>query len=288
MIPLGIVSGLIGVVTNKGLLGFQSLYGKLPKCLRPMIALLLAVPCGLLLPQVLGGGQHLIQMAESGSAGLVMLLVILAVKLIFTCTSFGSGVPGGIFLPILSSGALIGGAFGLIAVHFGMPKEYVADFAVCAMAGALSSAVKAPVTSILLTVEMTGSLVHMLPVAACSFIAMLLSDLLKVTPIYEALLERIVNQDEHANKNDKAGGLVEVSVEYGSAAAGRKVSEVDWPEGSLIVNIHRGDKVIVPRGNTEILPGDYLVIMTSELKFADINTYVRSICYAPTYINERD
>jgi H+/Cl- antiporter ClcA len=281
MIPLGIAAGLVGAAMNKGLLGFQKLYEKLPKLIRPAVALLIAVPCGLLLPQVLGGGQHLIEMAEKAEAGLVTLLVIFAVKFVFTCTSFGSGVPGGIFMPILSSGALAGSVVGLIAVRFGMPAEYVANFAVCAMAGTLTGAVKAPVTSILLAVEMTGSLVHILPVAACSFIALLLSDLLKVSPIYEALLERIMSRNDLKNKNKKTGGLIEVPVEDGSAAAGKKVCEVSWPEGVLIVNIHRGEKVIVPRGGTVILPGDYLVVMTAELKFSEVNLQIKEICRVP-------
>lgn len=280
IIPLGIISGLVGVTINKGLLGFQTLYKKLPKFLRPSIALLIALPCGLFLPQVLGGGQQIIGSAQNASIGLTMLLVILGVKLLLTFTSFGSGVPGGIFLPILASGAIIGSAFGLVAVHFGMPSAYVADFAVFAMAGALASSVKAPVTAILLTVEMTGSLVHMLPVAACSFIALFISDILKVTPIYEALLERIMNQDELKNKNDKVGGHIEVPVEVGSLAAEKKISEVNWPQGALIVNIRRGEKEIIPRGDSMILPGDYLVVLTSELKFVEINKNMRDLCHA--------
>ncbi len=47
-------------------------------------------------------------MAETWDSGASLLFIILRVKLVFTCVSFGSGVPGGIFLPILSLGALSG------------------------------------------------------------------------------------------------------------------------------------------------------------------------------------
>lgn len=280
LIPLGILSGLTGALINKALLGFQTLYNKLPLLLRPCIALLIALPCGLFLPQVLGGGQNLIELAEKADGGLIILLVIILVKFLFTCTSFGSGMPGGIFMPILSVGALAGSAFGIIATHFGMPAEYIPDFAVCAMAGALSGSVKAPVTSILLTAEMTGSLVHLLPVAACSFIALFLSDIMKVTPIYEALLERIIGKNEKTIKNEKIGGLLEIPVELGSIAAGKAICEIDWPQGILIVSIHRGDKEIIPNGNTDILPGDYLVVMSSENTYKDLNISVRDLCHA--------
>lgn len=279
LLPLGILSGFVGSIMNKALLGFQALYNKLPPRLRPIIALLIALPCGLFLPQVLGGGQNLIQMAEKLNVGIILLIIFVVVKLIFTSTSFGSGIPGGIFMPILAVGALTGSIMGIIAVHFGMPAEYIPDFAVCAMAGAMSASVKAPITAILLIAEMTGSLIHLLPVAACSFIALLLSDILKITPIYEALLDRIVDNNEEALNSDKAGGLLEIPVELGSSVAGKMISEVAWPQGILIVGIHRGNKDIVPNGNTKISSGDYLVMLSSECTYRDMNTDIRELCH---------
>lgn len=278
LLPLGIVAGLIGAAINKGLLGFQTLYQKLPQRLRPLIALLLALPFGLLLPQVLGGGQSLINSAEIARGGIPLMLLLLAGKMLFTCTSFGSGIPGGIFLPILSMGALSGSVLGLVAVQLGMPSQYVADFAVCGMAGALSGSVKAPVTSILLIAEMTGSLVHLFPVAACSFIALFVSDMLRVVPIYEALLERIMEGSGSKLKNHKPGGVLEIPVECGSEVAGKAIREIELPHGILIVGIHRGDSDIVPNGDTVINAGDYLIILSTEHSFAKMNQKMRGMC----------
>ncbi|HAN44607.1 MAG TPA: sodium:proton antiporter, partial [Ruminococcaceae bacterium] len=279
LLPLGIFSGIIGVLMNKALLKFQTAYNKLPWFIRPCIALLIALPCGLFLPQVLGGGSNLIELAETADSGFTVLLVYLGVKFLFTCTSFGSGTPGGIFLPILSVGALSGSLLGLAAMHFGLESCYIADFAVCGMAAALTSSVKAPITSILLTAEMTGSLVHLTPVAACSFIALFLSDILKVAPIYEALLERIIEKNRNYIKNDKLGGFIEIPAEFGSSVSGKCISEVKWPRGVLIVGIRRGDKYIVPNGNTQINPGDYLIVMSSESTYNDISTNMRNLCH---------
>lgn len=279
LLPIGIVSGLMGSVINKALLKFQALYDKLPAIIRPFVALIIALPVGLFIPQILGGGQNLVQLSEKGTATIVMIIIFIITKLIFTCICFGSGIPGGIFMPILSMGALSGCLLGLIATHFGIPSEYISVFTVCAMAGALSGSVKAPLTSILLTAEMTGSLVHLLPVAACSFIALLLSDLLRVTPIYEALLERIANRNEESIKNKKEGILLEFPVEYGSTVCGKKISAISWPEHSLVVGIHRANKDIVPNGATTILAGDYLVILSSEQALKDINSQIKELCY---------
>lgn len=208
MIPLGLIAGLIGVAMNKLLLGFQTLYNKLPWQIRPMISLTIALPVGIFLPQVLGGGESLIGFAERATDGIAFLAILLVVKMLFTSTSFGSGVPGGIFMPILAVGTLTGSIFG-VALHSvtvnGNPlvsTKIIPLFAVCAMAGALTASVKAPMTSILLTVEMSGTLMHMLPVAACSFIALLVSDLTNTEPIYDALLDRyIAGHPEHVSKS---------------------------------------------------------------------------------------
>lgn len=277
LLPLGVVSGLTGSILNKAMLSFQTMYGRLPSWLRTIMPLLIALPCGLFLPQILGGGQNLIKTAELVRSGIMLLLVIFIAKLIFTCISFGSGVPGGIFMPILSVGALSGGIFGLAAMHFGLPAQYIPVFAVCAMAGALSSSVKAPVTSILLAAEMSGSLISMFPAAICTFIALFISDILKVKPIYEELLERFVNKQEKSLPLQEKGMLHEFPVEVGSLAAGKKVKEIGWPQDILIVSIHRGVNELVPRGNTKIIPGDYLLILSEN--DVNITNCIKGYCY---------
>lgn len=279
LLPLGIVSGIIGALMNKALLGFQTAYSKLPWFVRPVIALVIALPCGLFLPQILGGGANLVELAGTADSGVSILLGYLVVKLLFTCICFGSGAPGGIFMPILSVGALSGGLVGLIAMSFGLPSVYIPEFVICGMVGVLSGAVKAPVTSILLATEMTGALTHLLPVAACSFIALFLSDSVKVTPIYEALLRRLEKAHGEIIKNDKAGSLVEIPVEIGSMVAGKHINAVEWPRGILIVGIHRGDIDIIPNGSTEIKPGDYLVVVSSECTYDTVSAGMRGLCY---------
>ncbi|HEX2944932.1 MAG TPA: ClC family H(+)/Cl(-) exchange transporter [Clostridia bacterium] len=278
IIPLGLVSGFSGILINKALLGFQTLYGRLPEKARPVISLLIALPFGLLLPEVLGGGHGLVGFAETARSGLLFLFILYAAKILFTSTSFGSGIPGGVFLPILSIGALSGSITGMIAVKLGMPESYISGFAVCAMAGALAGAVKAPVTSILLAAEMTGSLVHLMPVAACSFIAMLFSDVLKVSPLYDELLERFAGRNGHDLTVRQKGGLLEIPVEYGSKAANCMIRDVEWPQGALIVAVKRGDNEIIPNGGFKILPGDYLVILSEVDKENQLHENFKQLC----------
>lgn len=134
LVPLGILSGFVGSITNKGLLGISLFYNKIPACLRPTLALLIALPCGLLIPQILGGGQNLIELSEQANTSFILLIILFITKLLFTCLCFGSGIPGGIFMPILSIGALTGCMMGKLLMMLGLPASYVVIFCVCAMA----------------------------------------------------------------------------------------------------------------------------------------------------------
>ncbi|CRH89281.1 H(+)/Cl(-) exchange transporter ClcA [Chlamydia trachomatis] len=96
-------------------------------------------------------------------------------------------------MPILAVGALAGGVASRAIISIpilGIDAKLMPIFTVCVMAGTLSASVKAPLTSILLTVEMSGTMIHTLPVAASAFIALLVSDILHTKPIYGELLER--------------------------------------------------------------------------------------------------
>ena len=288
MLPLGVVAGLVGSLINRMLLGFQTMYSRIPAVARIGIALAIALPVGIWLPMVLGGGEELIGFAEKATSGIGFLVILLVAKMLFTSTSFGSGVPGGIFMPILASGTLAGSIMGLVAVHAGVPQEHVAVFAVCAMAGTLAASVKAPVTSILLTVEMSGTLVHMLPVTACAFVALLVSDLLHISPIYSALLDRYVQahpDDGTALRRDSAGRasgnvVMEFAVEAGSPVAGRALSDVSWPSGAAIVDIRRGDDEIVPTSTTVVEAGDYLLVMFPATHLAQVRSDMAPLCGA--------
>ena len=151
---------MIGWAFSRGLLGIDGFYKKIPALARPAVALLCAIPLGLFLPGVLGGGQNLVTIAEGGGAGIGAMIVLLVLKYAFTCLCFGSGIPGGLFMPIFSMGALVGAIFGRALSHLGVPTDCVPAFCVCAMAGVMAGAIEAPVSSVLLVAEMTGSLVH--------------------------------------------------------------------------------------------------------------------------------
>jgi len=54
--------------------------------------------------------------------------------------------------------------------------------------------------------------------------------------------------------------IINVRVEFGSASAGKRLSDIPFPRDCVIASLQRGSKVFIPRGATVIKPGDVLVV----------------------------
>lgn len=278
VVVLGAIIGLLGILFNTSLIKSQNLYSKIkfiPKEYLIIIPLVISLGLGLILPQVLGGGHELIlSLLLNKNYPLIFLVVLLLVKFLFTMVSYGSGAPGGIFLPLLSIGALIGAIYGLSVVYlFKLDNSYINSFIVLAMAGYFTAIVRAPITGIILITEMTGSFNHLLSLAIISITAYLVADLLGSKPIYESLLERILEKQglNEAIGNKRHKTILEFAICMGSMLDGKMIKDVKWPSHCLLVAVKRGDQEIIPKGDTALYAGDYLIILTNDDRVAKIN-----------------
>jgi H+/Cl- antiporter ClcA len=275
LIVLGVILGLLGIVFNKTLYKTQDLYTKLkwvPAEFKPIIAFLAAGVLGLLMPQVLGGGHEIISSLVVTSYSLKILLLILVVKFLFTMISYGSSAPGGIFLPLLVIGALIGIIYGtVINGLFGFNAVYIPNLVILAMAGYFAAIVKAPITGCILITEMTGSFSHLLSVGFVCLIAYMVVGVLGSKPIYEVLLERFLTKGTNEFNGEKSTKvIIETAIFMGSTLDGKKVKDMEWPSHCLVVGIRRGETEIIPNGDTKMIAGDYLIVLSNEDSAADI------------------
>ena len=120
LIILGIIIGISGVFFNKGTLTTQSLFknSKLSTEVKIIIPFIVTGTIGIISPMLLGGGHSLIISLQQSNLTIITLLIFIIVKFLFTFISFGSGVPGGIFFPLLTLGALVGNVVGIIVTLY--------------------------------------------------------------------------------------------------------------------------------------------------------------------------
>lgn len=266
VILIAIVTGFCGVIFNKGLLTIPVFYS-LPYFQKPIVKicfpLIIAGILGYFLPQVLGGGNKLINSLAAVPVSLQMLLLLLVFKLLFTLLSYGCGVPGGFFLPMLVIGALCGSICSNILVSLQLiTADYAADMVIMAMAALFSASVRAPITGTVLIMEMTASYEQLLPLAISSMVALIIAELCRSKPIYEELLQRSLRQKQPEADLLEQRNIAEFAVCSGSTAENKLVKDINWPADTLLVDIKRGEQRLIPAGNTRIRSGDFLYILT--------------------------
>lgn len=270
LLILGAILGVTGYIFNKGLLKTQDFYvkilKKIPIQFKTIIPFVMTGILALTIPQVIDGGDSLIENVISNNITIKLLIIILVIKFIFTFFSYSSGVPGGIFFPLLALGALVGAIFGLfLNKYFGISDSFIVNFIVLAMAAQFASIVKAPITGLMLITEMTGTFKHLLPVAITVTVAYLVSDMLNNKPIYESLLERLLERlNIKFNPGIKKKEIFDFEVKIGSELEGKYIKDVKWPKDSLVITIFRGAEEIIPNGEVQIQVGDVLEIIFSK------------------------
>ena len=199
LVVAGIVIGLLGRLFNIALAYSLNTYSKLglSGLKKPLLPLTLAAGLGFVLPEILGGGNLLVDSLVVTDYTIGFLCLLFVGKFLFTMICFGSGVPGGIFLPMLVLGAAGGAVLAKLLVLAGLlPAMYYADIIVFGMAAYFSAVVKSPVTGSILILEMTGSFQHMLALLVVSLTAYVISDLTGGRPVYDELLDRALGKNK--------------------------------------------------------------------------------------------
>jgi CIC family chloride channel protein len=124
-----------------------------------------------------------------GNLGLDVMLVLCLMKLAATVFSYGSGGAGGIFAPSLFIGGMLGGAIGTLdSTLLGHTGEPIGAFALVGMGAVFAGIIRAPMTSVLIIIEMTSGYSLILPLMLANMTAYVLARHWRPTPIYEALL----------------------------------------------------------------------------------------------------
>ena len=156
---------------------------------------------------MVGGGDSSTQTILTNQFAMSSLMTIFVVRFLLGPWSYAAGCPGGLFAPLLllgaSSGALFAGGAAIASA-----RQSTFPPAACAIVGMgalFTASVRAPLTGIVLTVEMTGRADLTLGLLGASLTAMLVAMLLQSEPIYDSLKRRMLSQDVVSPRRVDAG-----------------------------------------------------------------------------------
>lgn len=187
----GLFIGLLGIAYNRAIVGCLAAADRLSSVPVELRAAVVGGAVGLLAwyaPALVGGGDLITERALHGDVVFTLLPVVFAIRFALGAVSYAAGTPGGLFAPMLVLGAQAGLFFGTYACQW-LPHADAnpVAYAITGMATFFTATVRAPVTGIILVIELTSSDTQLLSMLAACFTAMLVPTLAGNRPIYDSL-----------------------------------------------------------------------------------------------------
>lgn len=160
---LGVISAVAAIILMRSITVAQDISDKMadklaaPRWTHPMLGGALVGLIAIAFPEVLGVGYGTTDAALKDQIELPLLLALIAAKTAAVAISLGSGFGGGVFSPSLFVGAMLGGAFGIIATQaFPELSSGHSAYTLIGMAAVAGAVLGAPISTILIIFELTG------------------------------------------------------------------------------------------------------------------------------------
>ena len=193
-ILLGLVAGLLAPWFLRGLRWSERAFAAtaLPTYARLALGGLIVGALSVVTPEVVGNGYSVVGELLSGGLLWKTVLLILALKLVATAATFGSGAVGGVFTPTIFVGASLGYVLGqgIDAVWPGHTPPVLSVFTLVGMGAFLSATTHAPIMAIIMLFEMTLDYEIILPLMLACVVAHYVATAVEPASIYSDSLKR--------------------------------------------------------------------------------------------------
>ncbi len=195
---LGLALGFISIIFNQLLLSALDVAGLLTKRQRLVFVILVAILIGFVIVNfhsLSGSGYRQLHHFFDTHKVMPVLLLFAILRLTITILCYATGLPGGIFSPLLAIGALFGGSFGLYLAQFFPESANLSGlFSIVGMGALFAGVTRAPFTAIILVVELTQEYALILPLMVACMVSAFVTQVFGYAPIYESLLKRSLKE----------------------------------------------------------------------------------------------
>ena len=246
---------------------YDTKLARVPQWARLLIVFVLTAVIGLLAfgdfdgtDALFGGGGLIVRLANADFSWKIVF-VLLVIRFFMIAFSTGSGATGGVFIPMLSIGALLGALLGNAFVAMGMDSGLFPTVVMLTMSSFMGATTRAPLTALVFMVESTQSFSNLFYVAITVFLSYFLCEIFKTEPLYDVLLERMI----HKQNKGKEPVIVRLvyTVQQGAFAVGKAVRDVLWPANTKVSEIAAGDVTRMDDdGEKKMYVGDVITIIT--------------------------
>ncbi len=165
------------------------------------------------------------------------LLLYLVVRSVLVIFSNSVGATGGLFVPTLVFGAMLGSICAqLLISHELLPAEYAPVLIVVGMAAYKGASMRTPITAIIFAVEVLSGLNNIVFIILAVAVSYLTAELLGAEPVMEFVYESRIEQ-EHAGKT-RGTYDISMTVQPGAFVIGKETRDILWPPECVVLAIH--------------------------------------------------
>lgn len=185
---LGVIMGLMSAYFTRVIITVENWSHaqlRMSEVFRPAIGGLMAGVLILFLPAMMEQTYHPVNQALHASLPIWLMLVVAFLKPWHTAITTGSGGTGGVFAPALKSGAMVGSVFGLLMMMvFPTLVKTPTAYALSGMGAILAGTMHAPLTGILILIELSSDYSIVLPAMLTAIIATMIAQRFQRSSIY--------------------------------------------------------------------------------------------------------
>ncbi len=239
---VGLVCGLCAILFMKvyaavGTLLTRQLQ-KLPFTAKVILIFVLVAVSGFALKEVIGTGHDIVEQLLHGPMVWYLLLLVFCLRAAFLILANQAGISGGLFVPTLAFGALLGSLCGNVAVQTGLlPKDYYIVPVLIGMTAFLAATSRTPITAIAFALEALAGLTNILPITVGVTLAFLAIETWDIPSLHETVIAKRVA----SYTADKTATVVDrfVQVMPDAFAVGKEVRDILWPPTCTVLSIKR-------------------------------------------------
>ncbi len=248
------IAALVGIAAGLSALLFTKLYARIGHLLRhtlrrvPFTAKIVLVfalvsVLGFASAGFLGSGHDIIHEILEGEGLWYLLLIFFCVRALLLMLANHAGISGGLFVPTLTFGALLGTLLSRGAVQLGLfPQQYVAIPVVIGMVSFLAASSRTPLAAISFAFEVLCGLSNALPIALGVTLAFLVIEMWGVPSWQDQVIELKVEEFNEGKTPEVVDTFV--TVMPGAFAVGKEVRDILWPPTCTVLSIEkRGSRV---------------------------------------------
>ncbi len=186
----------------------------------------------------IGSGHSLVETLAEGGGVWYLLIICFLVRAVLLMLSNNSGVTGGLFIPTLTFGAIIGALLAKAAVSLGILDANCLSVAVViGMASFLAASSRTPISACTFAAEALGGFENILPIAVGVTVAYLVIEAVGVQSFNETVIESKLKM--HNGERESRIFDTRIRVKEGSFAVGKEIRDILWPPTCVVLSVEK-------------------------------------------------